>query len=289
MRERWSRVFLGGATVISSLALGGILVFLVYFSLPILKSGGIGELLAWTWQPLEGRYGILPMVAGSLCLATSALLLAYPLALGICGFIDMEGGRRPARLLVAVVHFMTGIPTVVWGFVSVFLMVPLLREVFSQGSGFSWLAAGVTLCLLILPTVVLIMRSQLDAVDLRVRLAAAASGLTPSQTFLHVMLPAASRGLLGAGILGFARALGDTLVALMVSGNAAQMPRSLLESIRTLTAHIAIVVATDSTSPSYHSIFACGLILFIISALATVCVRRTVSGGTARGSHVWRS
>lgn len=280
MRELWAKVFLIGAALISSMALGGILVFLVYFSLPILESGGFSELLAWTWQPLEGRYGILPMVAGSLCVAISALLLAYPLALGICGFIDMGGGRTPARLVMTVVHFMTGIPTVVWGFVSVFLMVPLLRDVFSKGSGFSWLAAGVTLCLLILPTVVLIMRSQLAAVDLRVRLAAAASGLEPSQTFLYVMLPAASRGLLGAGILGFARALGDTLVALMVSGNAAQMPHSLLESIRTLTAHIAVVVATDSSSPSYHSIFTCGLILFLISALATVCVRKTLSRGT---------
>jgi len=172
------------------------------------------------------------------------------------------------------VHLMTGIPTVVWGFVSVFLLIPALRGIFTGGSGYSWLATAVTLSLLILPTVVLLMRNQIGRMDVPVALAAAAMGLNSPQVFLFVMIPSAFRGLLAAGILGFARAVGDTLVALMVSGNAAQIPHSLLDSLRTMTAHIALVVATDSSSPMYHSIFACGLILFAVNGTISLAVRK---------------
>jgi len=262
-----------------------ILGFLAYFAFPIFAAGHLAEILSWEWRPLQGRFGILPMVAGSLCLAAAAMGLAFPLALGICGFAQGLGPRLLGRPLLGLIHFMTGIPTVIYGFVSVIFLVPLVRNLFPESTGYSWLTAALTLSLMILPTIVLVIQAQLQQVDARVRLAAAALGFSPAQTLLWVLAPLASRGLWAAAVLGFSRALGDTIIALMVAGNSAQVPHSLLDSIRTLTAHIALVVATDSTSQAYQSIFACGLILFGVSAAVNLTLRRLQAGGSGASRH----
>jgi phosphate ABC transporter permease subunit PstA len=170
-------------------------------------------------------------------------------------------------------HFMASIPTVIYGLVSVFLLVPLVRQGFSGSSGFCLLAAAPTLALLVLPTIALLIHVELEQVDLRVRLAGKALGLTAAGEFLWVVLPCCRRGLTAAAVLGFGRAAGDTLISLMVAGNAPRLPTSPLDSVRTLTAHIALVVSTDSQSVEYYSLFACGLILFVVTAAVTLTVR----------------
>lgn len=274
--SRWE-VFIRGvllaATLISGLAVGAILGFLAYFSLPLVFQGQVGQIFAWRWRPFQGEFGILPMIVGSLLLAFSALLLAYPLGVGLCGFVFSQRTKPWGRLVLAVVRLMTGVPTVVYGFVSVFLLVPLIRTYFAQGTGFSWLAATLTLSLLILPTIVLLIWTQLEQTALEVRLAAIALGFTSSQELLWILLPQASRGLLAAAVLGFGRAVGDTLVALMLAGNAPQIPHSPLDALRTLTSHIALVLATDSTSLAYQSVFASGLILFGLAAAVNLALR----------------
>lgn len=261
------------ATLISGLAVSAILGFLVYFSLPLVFQGQGARIFAWHWRPFEGGFGILPMVIDSLLLAFSALVLAYPLGLGLCGFAFRQRPKPWGRVVLAIVRLMTGIPTVVYGFVSVFLLVPVVRNSFAQGTGFCWLTAALTLSMLILPTIVLLIWTQLEATTPEVSLAATALGFTPSQEFLWVHLPQASRGLMAAAVLGFGRAVGDTLVALMLAGNAARIPQSPLDSLRTLTSHIALVLATDSTSLAYQSIFASGLILFGIAAAVNLVLR----------------
>lgn len=279
-----------GATIISCGSVLFILGFLCYFAVPIFSEGHLAEILSWEWRPFQGRFGILPMAAGSICLAAAAMGLAFPLALGICGFAHGLGpprlGRpRLGRPLLGLIHFMTGIPTVIYGFVSVIFLVPLVRGLFTESTGYSWLTAGLTLSLMILPTIVLLIHTQLQQVDARVRLAAAALGFSPAQTLLWVLSPMASRGLWTAAVLGFSRALGDTIIALMVAGNAPQVPHTLLDSIRTLTAHIALVVATDSTSQAYQSVFACGLILFGVSAAVNLTLRRLQAGASGATRH----
>lgn len=272
-RETIVRGLLMGVTLISGLAVCAILGFLVYFSLPLVFQGQTGQILAWHWRPFQGKFGILPMVVGSFLLAFSALLLAYPLGVGLCGFAFSHQRKPWGRLVLSVVYLMTGVPTVVYGFVSVFLLVPLVRTTFAHGTGFCWLTACLTLTLLVLPTIVLLIWSQLEQASPEVRLATAALGFTPSQELLWVLFPQASRGLLAAAILGFGRAVGDTLVALMVAGNAPQVPRSLLDSLRTLTSHIGLVLATDSTSLAYQSVFASGLILFGLAVAVNLTLR----------------
>lgn len=254
------------AAIFSSLIVLALLGFLLYFSLPLFIEGRFSELFSLHWRPFQGDFGILSMIVGTLMLAVSALLIAYPIGLGICLFIHGLGPSRLARPLLLLVHIMTGIPTVVYGFVAVFLLVPSLRSYFDRGSGFSLLAATLTLSVLILPTIVLLINSQLQQLVPVLRLTTVALGISRVDELSRICLPAASYGLLSAAILGFGRAVGDTLIALMVAGNATQLPDSMFDSIRTLTAHIALVVSTDSQSTTYHSLFAGGLILFLTSA-----------------------
>jgi phosphate transport system permease protein len=278
-QARMQRLLLA-ATLISCGSVVAILGFLLYFAVPILSEGHLSAIFSWEWRPFQGHFGILPMAVGSLCLAVAAMVVAYPLGLGICGFAHGLGPRCLRGPLLGLINFMTSIPTVIYGFVSVIFLVPLVRGVFPESTGYAWLTAALTLSLMILPTIVLLVHSQLQQVDAKVSLASAALGFSPAQTLLWVMRPLVSRGQWAAAVLGFSRALGDTIIALMVAGNAPQVPHSLLDSIRTLTSHIALVVATDSTSQAYQSIFVSGLILLGVSAVVNLTLRQLQSRAT---------
>lgn len=262
------------ATAVSAVAITAILLLLTYFCLPLFTAGELAEILSRQWQPFGGKYGILPMCAGSLALSLLALALAFPPAIGICFFVHSLAPTSVARFLMALLHFMTGIPTVIYGFVSVFLLVPLMRDWLQAGTGFTLLTAALTLGLLILPTIALVFHTRLARLDSTFKLTAEAMGFTPIEQVRHVLLPTASQGLLMAAILGFGRAIGDTLISLMLAGNAAQIPTSLYTSIRTLTAHIALVLATDSQSMAYRSVFAAGLVLFLLMGMINLLMRR---------------
>lgn len=271
--ERGVLALLAGAAGAGALCVAGILGFLAWFSLPLLAPGQLASVLSWTWQPTSGRFGILPMTVGSLLLGSSALTLAYPLGLGLAFFAHGLGPGWAARPLTALVRLMTGVPTVVYGLASAFLLTPLLRAGFEGTSGFSWLAAMLVLALLVLPTIVLVLDGQLRLVLPGLGITAAALGLTPPQTLVRLALPLCGPGLKSAAVLGFGRAVGDTLIPLMLSGNAAQLPHSPLDSLRALTAHIGLVLATDSQSAAYGSLFACGLMLFGVSLAVNLALR----------------
>jgi phosphate transport system permease protein len=272
-KEKWVTGLLFCAAAVSVLSVLSIFCFLLWFSMPLFQDGQFSALLSWHWRPVQGEFGILPMVAGSLCLGSSAMLLAYPVGLGACCFAHGIGPAWAARPLMGIIRFMTSVPTVVYGLVSIFLLVPLIRDGFS-GSGFSWLAALLTLALLVLPTIVLLIDSQFRLVAPEIRLTAAALGFTRVQELVQLTVPLSARGLIMAAVLGFGRAVGDTLIPLMLAGNAPQLPLSLLDSIRTLTAHIALVVSTDSQSTAYNSLFACGAILFLFTLLVNLGLHR---------------
>ncbi len=272
--ESWIRRLLCAAAMVSTAAAFCILLVLIYLVLPLFTAGGLGTVLSWKWLPFQGQFGILPMVVGSLLLSLGALVAATPLAVGVSCFVQVLAPDTIRGACLAVVHYMTSIPTVIYGFVSVFLLVPLMRQWFDRGTGFSLLTAMIALTLLILPTIVLVFQATLREVDRSSRATCAALGFSKPSYIRHVLLPLSRRGLLAAVILGFGRAVGDTLISLMLAGNAPMVPGSALDSIRTLTAHIALVVATDSQSTFYHSVFASGLILFLIMILINLALRR---------------
>jgi len=281
--DTWLRRILGAAATLSAAAVLAILGALVGSCLPLLRSGDFLEVVTGRWRPYgaSATFGIAPMILGSAAVALLAVALAFPAAVGVCSFAHGVGPRWLRRPVLAAVHFMTSVPTVVLGFVSMVLLVPRLRQAFATGSGFCLLAAAVTLAVLVLPTVALVIHVHLRLVDPGVRLACDALGLSAAEAQAHVLFPLARRGLVTAAVLGFARALGDTLIALMVAGNAAQWPTSPLESVRTLTAHVALVLATDAASPEYRSVAVAGLLLFLLTATLTLSIRRLGGGDAA--------
>jgi phosphate ABC transporter permease subunit PstA len=272
--DRVFRLAAGGAGFISLATLAAIFIFLLVLSLPLFAQGHWNQILSMTWRPYQGHYGILPMIGGSLALSVSAFVLAYPLALGICIFACGPAPSGLRRTVLAVITFMTAIPTVVYGFVAVFLLVPMLNAMATGRSGPSMLAACLTLALLVLPTIVLFAHETMRETEKRTRLTSASLGFSPTQALLLVVLPGSAPALRTAAIMGYCRALSDTLIPLMLAGNAPQMPTSFFDSVRTLTAHIALVVATDNSSPAFHSLFACGLLLFGVSVAVQVLIQR---------------
>jgi phosphate transport system permease protein len=257
---------LGAATAVTVVALVSIFFFLAYFSLPLLDSGSISALISWKWSPAAGEYGILAMLTGTLLSAIPAVAIAFPIGIGVVALANGLAPPWAARLLIGVVQFMTSVPTVVWAFVSAFLVVPWVRAA-TATSGFSWLAVVLTLAILVVPTIVLVLSAQLRQLPTELRLTASALGFNRSQYLLYVAFPGIRTGFAAALVLACGRAIGDTIISLMVSGNAPIVPGGPLDSLRTLTAHIALVLATDSQSVAYASLFASGLLLCLASVV----------------------
>jgi phosphate transport system permease protein len=251
-----------------------VFVFMAALGLPVIREGPLLQTLVGPWAPLSGSYGIGPMILGTLAIALLALLLAVPLSLGCAVFITVTAPRGPARLLHRLVHFMTGIPTVIYGFVGIFLLVPYIRTIAGGGSGLAVLTAAIMLALLVAPTMILFFADGLARVPRVQCLAVSALGATPVQRLIYIMLPQAWPSLVAGLALGFGRAVGDTLIALMLAGNAVAPPASLFDPARTLTAHIALVIAADFDSLEFRTLFLCGLILYLTTSVAVVVMRR---------------
>ncbi|HQP30948.1 MAG TPA: phosphate ABC transporter permease subunit PstC [Deltaproteobacteria bacterium] len=268
------KLFLSAALLSSGVTVL-ILGFMVAMALPLLSDGGLA-LFVQPWNPRQGMYGIYPLIAATSVISVLSILMAFPVSLGCAGFISLMAPRPLRRTFRRLVEMMTSIPTVIYGFVGIFLLVPIVREFFQQGSGMCILSASLMLSVLIAPTMIIFFCDGFARVPASYGEAADALGADRAQKLLYVMLPAARTGIVTGVILAFARAVGDTLIALMIAGNAAQVPQSLLDSARTLTAHIALVIAADYESPEFRSIFACGVVLYLFTTVVIVVVRRLV-------------
>ena len=266
------KIFLG-ATLFSSSIVFFIFGFMIYLGLPLFREGHFFELLHQPWAPHAGSYGIGPMIAGTLAISLLALFIAFPICLGCSAFISLFGPPGVGRFVRLTVEMMTGIPTVIYGFIGIFLLVPFLREIFDQGSGMCWLSASLMLALLISPTMILFFTDHFNRVPVPYLHCVDALGGSRAQKFLYVILPCSWRGIMTGTILALGRALGDTLIGLMIAGNAVQTPNSLFDSIRTLTAHIALIFASDFESMEFKAIFACGLFLFFLTSILVISAR----------------
>lgn len=261
----------------SAVCIGGLMAsvfgFIMICAFQAVLSADFGTVLNDVWQPDAQQFGILPMIWASALLSLSALVLGLPLSIGCACFMNGLGLKPVALTLGAVIRSMTAVPTVVYGFVSVFLLVPLVRRGLG-GTGFCWLTATLVLCLQILPTMTLVLESALkEALD-RTSLTAEALGLSKAQCMAYILLPTARRTILNAVVLGFGRAVGDTLIPTMLAGNAVQYARSPLDAMRTLTAHIGLVTSTDVSGQAYNSLFIAGGLLLTFSAAASLVARR---------------
>lgn len=258
------------AVYVSSL-MSALFVFIAVCALDGLLKGG-PSLFGSVWDPEGGRFGITPMIWASALLSFSSLAIGWTFAVGCCCFIHGFGPKPAARVLSWILRIMTAIPTVVYGFASVFLLVPLIRNGLG-GSGFSWLTASLVLSLLIMPTMVLSMDSAFRTIGSETYMTSAALGLTPEQNVAMVVLPASGKWIWSSALLGFGRAAGDTLIPTMLAGNAVQYADTPLDAMRTLTAHIGLVLSSDVGGTAYLSLFVAGGILLFVSIAANIMFR----------------
>ena len=265
------------AAVVSGLLTVAVFCFLFFFGLPLLQSGQLADLLFSSWAPDKGLYGIYPMLKTSLTLATLSMLISFPVSLGCSFVITFLAPVRLRRVLLAVIRVMTGVPTVVYSFAALFLLVPLMRNLVGHGSGMSILTAAPVLALVIAPTMILFFVGSFNRVSSSFTLAVDALGGSEIQKLLYVIIPLAWPGIVNGVLLGFGRAMGDTMVSLMLAGNSTAVPESMTESARTLTAHIALVMAFDFESMEFKSIFVCGLFLYILTAAVMLLFRMSTA------------
>ena len=265
------------AAVLVGLLTAAVFLFLFFFGLPLLQSGQLVELLFSSWSPNRGLYGIFPMLTASLLLAVLSMLMSFPLSLGMSFLITSLAPPKLRRILLGVVRVMTGIPTVVYSFAALFLLVPVMRSLIGHGTGMSILTAAPILALVTAPTMILFFVNSFNNVSSEFALAVDALGGNPVQKLLYVILPQAWPGILNGTLLGFGRAIGDTMVSLMLAGNSTAYPDSITESARTLTAHIALVLAFDFDSMEFKSIFVCGIFLYLLTAILMLLFRITTA------------
>lgn len=265
MRRRVDRHWafaLGSLTTAAALLAVLIVAFLSRESSPLLHDAGVGRLLADpAWQPLEGLFGLAPMLYATLLAAGGAVLIATPLGVASAVFERYYAGpslRRATRMMLGL---LAGVPSVVFGLWGLTVLVPLIAR--WQPPGASLLAAILILALMILPTVALTAGSALAAVAPEWLRGAEALGLSRRAVIVGVALPAARSGIVAGVLLALARAVGETMAVLMVAGNVVQVPTSLFDPVRALTANIALEMAY-ATGLHRSGLFASGLLLMAL-------------------------
>jgi len=224
------------------------------------------------WNPEEGLYGVLPMVGGSAAVTLGALLLAVPTGVGTALFLTEAASPGVAAAARPFLQALAGIPSVVYGFVGLTVLVPAIRQSLG-GPGFSVLAGALVLAVMILPTIAAVAEDALRALPPAYREGAMALGATPWQAVRRVLLPAARSGLVTAVVLGLGRALGETMAVLMVTGNVASTPTSPLAPARTLTGSIAMEMGY-AVGRHREALFATGTLLLAIVMGVNILARR---------------
>ena len=263
------------AIAYSSIAILFIITFFIFKEgLPFIFREGLGEILGGVeWRPTKGQFGILPMVVGSLLVTGGALVIGVPLGLSCAIFLVEFSTPKVRRILKPAIELLAGIPSVVYGFLGVILLVPLIR-VHLGGPGLSLLAGSIILGIMILPTIISISIDVLEAVPKSYREGSIALGATTTQTVNMVTLKAARSGIITAVILGMGRAIGETMAVIMVTGNAVAFPGSILDSIRTLTSNIGIELAYAS-GDHQEALFATGVVLFVMIMVLNLAASMT--------------
>lgn len=294
--ERAGELAIKGLALVSIAAVLLILVFVGREALPVLTSAEVHREVtpaamvlpldnaaesAFVWQPVSDlpKYNLVPLLAGTLKITLVALLFAVPLSVAAALFVAEYAGKRTREIVKPAIELLAGIPSVVIGFFALVVLAGWVQQAFGTEHRLNALVAGLGLSFAICPVVFSVSEDALRAVPRSYRTAATALGSTKSQTLLRVVLPAAAPGIAAATILGFGRAIGETMIVILASGNAALFDANLGHSARTVTATIAqelgeVVVG----SAHYHVLFALGAVLFVGTFVVNLAGERVVEG-----------
>mgnify|MGYP000875320948 CR=1 FL=1 len=265
--DRKQDLFISSILLVVALsAISGLVVITAFIfkeGLPIMLQVGVGKFVSSSdWYPAEGHFGIFPMIMGSLAVTAGALVIGGVLGLGCAVVLTQFCPRWAVSILKPSIELLAGIPSVVYGFIGVVILVPMIR-VHLGGPGLSVLASSIVLGIMMLPTVTSISVDALQAVPKAYRDGSIALGATHWQTTRMVILKASRSGLVAAMILGMGRAVGETMAVIMVAGNTLDVPDSILAPVRTLTSNIALEMGY-AAGDHRKALFATGVVLFVI-------------------------
>lgn len=266
------KIGLVGAITLTSSFIFFIFIFLLYFSLPLFDTNLFEKFFSFTWDIGSSMYGLYPMILGTLYISLLATFLAIFSSFSFAALIGIFLPKKIAKILETFIQLLAGVPTVLYAFVALFVLVPWMNNVL-DGKGMSILSASFVLSFVILPTMSIMMLNAIRHIPQKEICAALQLGATKEDLFFILIIPQIKQEILGAIIFGFARAVGDTLIALMIAGNSLQLPSSILASARTLTAHIALINANYYESIAFKAIFLCALLLFIFTLIVIACAK----------------
>lgn len=266
LKEGAARVVFALAAALSILAVGLICVFLFANGVPAMVEIGIPDfLLCTTWRPANDIYGIFPMIIGSIYVTAGALIFGVPAGLLTAIFLSRFASAKVAVFLKPGVELLAGIPSVVYGFFGLMIIVPFIR-LNAPGNGLSLLAASILLGIMILPTVITVAKNALDAVPQSYYEGALALGATHERSVLRVLVPAAISGIMAGVVLGIGRAIGETMAVVMVAGNQPIIPASVFDGVRTMTANIVLEMGY-AADLHRGALIATGVVLFVFILL----------------------
>lgn len=247
-----------------------ITVYLIVSGIPAIKEIGLFNFLfgkEWASTAAEPKYGILPFILTSVYGTAGAILIGVPIGFFTAVYLSKVANKKVRAIIEAAVNLLSGIPSVVYGLVGMLVLVPSIREIFHVPDGASLLAAIIVLSIMILPNIIKVSITALDAVPKEYEDASLALGATPTETYFKVSVPAAKSGIAAAVVLGVGRAIGEAMAVMMVAGNVANMP-SLFESVRFLTTAVASEMAYSSPgSLQRNALFSIALVLFLFIML----------------------
>ena len=282
MRDNLVKHLLLSCASLSIVFLAGITVTLFKEGLPIFKEVSVFKFLFgryWypTYDPPD--FGILPLILGSLWVTLGALFVAVPLGVGSAMYISKLAHPKLREILKPMVELLASVPSVVYGFFGMVFLGPLVQRLFDLPVGLTCFTASIILGMMALPTVASIAEDAISAVPRELREASYALGAMKWETITKVVVPAASSGIIAAVILGFGRAIGETMTVLMVAGGAAVIPRSVFQPVRTMTATIAAEMGeAPMGSDHYHALFGIALVLFFITLGFNLLADKIIKG-----------
>jgi phosphate transport system permease protein len=255
--------------------LAGIFALLLFTSLPAFKEINLKEFLfTATWNPtsyVKPAYGIGAMLVSTLMVTVGALAIALPLGIGTAAYLSDVANQRVREIAKPIVEILAGIPSVVIGFLGIVFVGPIIAKVFNIPNGLNAVNGSILLAVMALPTIVSLTEDALNSVPKSYTEASLALGASKWQTVINVKIPASLSGIFAATMLGMGRAIGETMTVLMATGCAPAMPRSFLDSVRTMTSTIAIELGeVPYYTTHYYALFAVGLVLFIITFLVNM-------------------
>ena len=247
-----------------------ITVYLIISGIPAIKEIGLVKFLfgkEWASTAAEPKFGILPFILTSVYGTAGAILIGVPVGFFTAVFLSKVAGKKVRSAMETAVNLLAGIPSVVYGLVGMLVLVPAVRSIFHVPDGASLLAAIIVLAIMILPSIIKVSVTALDAVPREYEDASLALGASPVETFFRVSVPAAKSGIAAAVVLGVGRAIGEAMAVMMVAGNVANMP-SLFQSVRFLTTAVASEMSYSSPgSLQRNALFSIALVLFLFIML----------------------